>query len=173
MLFQRINSEQRKLISISFQNTRSRSWTLETGWCSAPFATDFELGECYCNNASGGQNPKSWLILLTAYSEKSHWTLLPKHFGLFVSTEPEPTQTSWVWLLNVQTEQLWKEFLDPGLNSWGCEIGGRKKNPKLVLDHCGSPDYIILHFTFNLHYIFAGKTAWIKSSFSQPTLISL
>lgn len=28
---------------------------------------------------------------------------------------------------SVQTKQLRKEFLDPGLNSWGCERGGRKK----------------------------------------------
>lgn len=149
MLFQRIKSDQRKLISISFQNTRNRSWTLKIGSCSATLATDFNLGECYCNSASGGQNSKSWLFSLSAYSEKSHWTLLPKHFWLFVSTGIQ-TCPNFMGSASqsVQTEQLGKEFLDPGLNFWGCERGGRKKTQQTCSRLLWNPglQYITFHW---------------------------
>lgn len=148
MLFQSINSDQRKLISMSFQNTRKGRWTLKVGWCSATFVTDFDSGECYCNNASGGQKSRSWLILLSAYSEKLHWTLLPKHSGSYVSigTRTCPDFMGSV-TQSVQTEQLWKEFLDPGLNSWECEIGDRKKKQQTCARPLWNPglQYITSH----------------------------
>lgn len=111
-------------------------------------------------------------FLLSTYSKKSHWTILPKYFGLFIPTGNRSCPNFMGFISqHEQAEQLGKEFLVPGRNSWGCERGSWKKKPAKLC--CGNLDYGILHCTVNMHFIFTGNTAGIKISLSQLTLSSL
>lgn len=63
-------------------------------------------------------------FLLSTYSKKSRWTILLKYFGLFISTGNRSCPNCMGFISqHEQAEQLGKEFLVPGLNSWGREGG--------------------------------------------------
>lgn len=110
-------------------------------------------------------------FLLSTQSEKPHWTILPKHFGLFISTGNRSCPNFMGFISqHQQAGQLGKEFLASGLNSWGCERGSRKKPSKVVL---WKPGLRYTTFHHEPAFIFTGNTAGIKISLSQPTLTSL
>lgn len=103
-------------------------------------------------------------FLLSTYSKKSYWTILPTHFRLFISTGKRSCPNFMGFIS--QHEQLGKEFVVPGAVKEELE-----KTPAKLF--CGNLDYSILLCIVNMYFIFTGNTAGIKISLSQLTLTSL